>query len=57
MYDPTKNLEGSRKIGINRELNKLTYNENIVNFINSNLRMLFGHLNRMKYDRVVNKIY
>jgi hypothetical protein len=53
---PTKEKDGTWRIKTNEELDNLI-KHNIINEIRAQSLSLFGHVQRMSDDRMVNKIY
>jgi hypothetical protein len=57
IYGPTKESDGTWRIKTNEELNKLTGNKNILNYVKSQRLAWFGHIHRMPEDSMVKKVY
>jgi hypothetical protein len=57
IYGPTKKSDGTWRIKSNEELNKLTGNKNIINYIKSQRLAWFGHIHRMPENTMVKKVY
>jgi hypothetical protein len=57
IYGPTKEKDGTWRIKSNEELNRLTANKNISNFIKTQRLVLFGHVHRVPDNSMVNKVY
>jgi len=55
IYGPTKQKDGTWRIKSNEELNRLTGNKNIINYIKAQRLALFGHVNRMPDNSMVKK--
>ena len=47
IYGPTKETNGTWRIKSNEELNRLTGNKNIINYIKAQRLAWFGHVHRM----------
>src|SRR5215510_7998237 len=57
IYGPTKARDGTWRIRMNEELNRLTKNRNIINYIKAQILAWFGQVHRMADDRMIKKIY
>jgi hypothetical protein len=57
IFGPSKSIDGSWRIKTNEELNKLIKYKSIVNHIKAQRLGWFGHVYRMKNDRLVKRIY
>jgi hypothetical protein len=57
IYGPTREKDGTWRIKSNEELNRLTGNENIINYIKAQRLALFGHVHRMPDDSMVRNVY
>jgi len=57
IYGPTKQKDGTWGIKTNEELNRLTDNKNIINYIKAQRLAWFGHVHRMPDTSMVNKVY
>ena len=57
IYGPTKEKDGTWRIKSNEELNRLTGNKNIINYIIAQRLAWFGHVDRMPDNSVVQKVY
>jgi hypothetical protein len=55
IYEPTKKSDGTWRIKSNEELNKLTGNKNIINYIKSQRLARFGHIHRVPENSMVKK--
>jgi hypothetical protein len=55
IYGPTKEKDGTWQIKVNEELNRLTGNENIINYIRAQRLAWFGHVHRMPDNSMVKK--
>jgi len=55
IYGPTKEKYGSWRIKWNEELNRLTGNKNIINYIKAQRLAWFGHIHRMPDNSMVKK--
>ena len=53
----TKRRDGTWRIKINDELNKLIKNKTIINYIKSQRLGWFGHVHRMPDEIMVKKVY
>jgi hypothetical protein len=51
IYGPTKEKDGTWQIKLNEELNRLTGNKNIINYIKAQRLTWFGHVHRMTEKR------
>jgi hypothetical protein len=54
---PTKEKDGVWRIESNEELNRLTGNKKIINYIKAQRLAWFGHVERMPNNNMVKKIY
>jgi hypothetical protein len=52
---PTKEKDGTWRIKSNEELNRLTGNKNIINYIKAQRLAWFGHVHRMPDNSMVKK--
>jgi hypothetical protein len=57
IYGPTKEKDGTWQIKSNEELNRLTGNKNIINYIKAQRLAWFGHVHRMPDNSMVKKVY
>ena len=57
IYGPTKEKDGTWRIKSNEELNRLTGNKNIINYIKAQRLAWFGHVHRMPDNSIVKKMY
>jgi hypothetical protein len=57
IYGPTKGKDGMLRIKSNEDLNRLTGNKNIINYINAQRLAWFGHVHRTPDNSMVKKIY
>jgi hypothetical protein len=57
IFGPTKERYGTWRIKTNDELNKLTENKTIINYIKSQRLGWLGHVHRMPDERLVKKVY
>ena len=57
IYGPTKEIDGTWKIKSNEELNRLTGNKNIINYIKAQRLAWFGYVHRMPDDSMVKRVY
>ena len=57
IYGPTKVKDGTWRIKSNEELNRLTGNKNIINYIKAQRLAWFGHVHRMPDNSMVKKVY
>jgi len=57
IYGPTKESDGTRWIKTNDELNRLTGNKNIINYIKAQRLAWFRHVHRMPDNSMVKKVY
>jgi len=55
IYRPTKEKDGTCQIKSHEELNRLTGNKNIINYINAQRLAWFGHEHRMPDNSMVKK--
>jgi hypothetical protein len=55
IYGPTKEKDGTWWIKSNEELNRLTGNKNIINYIKAQRLVWFGHVHRMPDNSMVKK--
>ena len=55
IYGPTKEKDGTWRIKSNEELNRLTGNKNIINYIKAQRLAWFGHVHRMPDNSTVKK--
>jgi hypothetical protein len=55
IYGSTKERDGTWRIKSNKELNKLTGNKNIINYIKPQRLAWFGHVHRMPDNSMVKK--
>ena len=53
----TKETDGTWRIKSNEELNRLTGNKSIINYIKAQRLAWFGHVHRMPDDSVVKRVY
>jgi hypothetical protein len=56
-YGPTKEKDGTQWIKSNEELNRLTGNKNIINYIKAQRLAWFGHVHHMPDNSMVKKVY
>jgi hypothetical protein len=56
-YGTTKEKDGTWRIKSNEELNRLTGNKNIINYIKAQRLAWFGHIHRMPDNSRVKKVY
>ena len=54
IYGPTNVSDGTK---LNEELNRLTGNKNIINYIKAQRLAWFGHVHRMPDNSMVKKVY
>ena len=57
IYGPTKESDGTWRIKSNEELNRLTGNKNIVNYIKARRLAWSGHVHRIPDNSMVKKVY
>jgi hypothetical protein len=57
IFGPTKEKNRTWRIKTNEDLNKLTRNKNVINYIKAQRLGWLGHVHRMPDDRMVKKIY
>jgi len=57
IYGPTKEKGGTWRIKLNEELNRLTGNKNIINYIKAQRLAWFGQVHRMPDNSMVKKVY
>jgi hypothetical protein len=57
IFCPTKERDGTWRIKTNGELDKLIRHKNKINYIKAQRLSLFGHLHRMREERMVKKLY
>jgi hypothetical protein len=57
IYGPTKETDGTWRIKSNEELNRLTGNKNIINYIKAQRLAWFGHVHHMPDDSMVKRVY
>ena len=57
IYGPTKQKDGTWRIKINEEQNRLADNKNIINYIKAQRLAWFGHVHRMPDNSMVKKVY
>ena len=57
IYGPTKETGGTWRIKSNEELNRLTGNKNIINYIQAQRLAWFGHVHHMSDNSMVKKVY
>ena len=57
IYGPTKGKDGTWRIKSNEELNRLTGNKNIINYIKAQRLAWFGHVHRRPDNSMVKKVY
>jgi hypothetical protein len=57
IYGPTKEKDGIWWIKSNEELNRLTGNKNIINYIKTQRLAWFGQVHRMPDNSMVKKVY
>jgi hypothetical protein len=55
IYGPTTEKDGMWRIKLNEELNRLTGNKNIINYIKAQRLAWFGHVHRMPDNSMVKK--
>ena len=55
IYGPTKEKDGTWRIKSNEELNRLSGNKNIINYIKAKRLTWFGHVHRRPDNSRVNK--
>ena len=56
IYGPTKEKDGTWRIKSNEELNILTGNKNIINYIKAQRLASFGQVHRMSDNSMVKKV-
>ena len=56
-YGPTKEKGGTWRIKSNEELNRLTGNKNIINYVKAQRLAWFGHVHRMPDNSLIKKVY
>jgi hypothetical protein len=56
IFGPTKERDGTCRIKINNELDRLIRLKNIINYIKAQRLSWFGHLHRMPEERKVQKV-
>jgi len=57
IYGPTKEKDGTWRIKWTEELNRLTGNKNIINYIKAQRLAWFGHVHRMPDNSIVKKVH
>src|SRR5215469_15291351 len=57
IFGPTKERDGTWRIKINDELDKLIRHKNTINYIKAQRLSWFGHLHGMSEERMVKKVY
>jgi len=57
IYGPTKESDGTWRIKLNEELNRLIGNKNIINYIKAQRLAWFGHVHRMPDNSMVKRVY
>jgi hypothetical protein len=57
MNGPTKEKDGTWRIKSNEELNRVTGNKNIINYIKAQRLAWFGHVHHMLDNSMVKKVY
>jgi hypothetical protein len=57
IYGATKEKDGTWWIKSNEELNRLTGNKNVINYIKAQRLAWFGHVHRMPDNNTVKKVY
>jgi hypothetical protein len=57
IYGPTKEKDGTWRIKSNEELNRLTGNKNIINYIKAQRLVWFGHVHRVPEKSMVKEVY
>jgi hypothetical protein len=57
IYGPIKETDGTWRIKLNEELNRLTGNKNIMNYIKAQRLAWFGHVHHMPDDSMVKRVY
>jgi hypothetical protein len=57
IYGPTKEKNGTWRIKSNEELNRLTGDKNIINYIKAQRLAWFGHVHCMPDNSIVRKVY
>jgi len=57
IYGPTKESDGTWRIKLNEELNRLIGNKNIINYIKAQRLAWFGHVHHMPDNSMVKKVY
>jgi len=57
IYRPTTESDGTWRIKSNEELNRLTGNKNIINYIKAQRLAWFGHVHHMPDNSMVKKVY
>jgi hypothetical protein len=57
IYGPTKEKDGTWRIKSNVELNRLTGNKNIINYIKAQRLAWLGHVHHMPDNSMVKKVY
>ena len=55
--DPLKEKDGTWRIKYNEELNRLTANKNIINYIKAQRLAWFGHAHRTPVNSIVKEVY
>ena len=56
IFGPTKDGDGTWRIKINDELNKLIKNKAVINYIKSQRLYWLGHVHKMPEERMVKKV-
>jgi hypothetical protein len=57
IYGPTKEKDDTWRVKSNEELNRVTGNKNIINYIKAQRLARFGHVHRMSDNCMVKKVY
>jgi hypothetical protein len=57
IYGLTKESDGTWRIKSNDELNRLTANKNIINYIKAHGLAWFGHVHRTPDNSILKKVY
>jgi len=57
IFGPTKERDGTWRIKTSDELDKLIRHKNIINHIKAQRLSWFGHLHRMREERMVKRVY
>jgi len=57
IYGRTKEKDGTWRIKSNEELNRLTGNKNIINYIKAQRLVWFGHVHRVPDNSMIKQVY